>query len=215
MLFISVTVVILLHFVPNRACLDLFPAPPPLAVQSELNLIASLSLLDDFSVGLLPVQVRLCENKLDMIRRVLDATPTSYKKYDKVCVLDSYLMKNFHSPHTTFGLAILNHNLGGMRGVMSQPVVRIITNPEPCITMLLEKLRKSDGSLADCYLYLQHVFKDQVWLLWESRESICAARNSHSHCLIVPSIYSTRISTYVYRGYANSTNLRAVVGLPW
>ena len=134
MLFISVTVVILLHFVPNRACLDLFPAPPPLAVQSELNLIASLSLLDDFSVGLLPVQVRLCENKLDMIRRVLDATPTSYKKYDKVCVLDSYLM-NFHSPHTTFGLAILNHNLGGMRGVMSQPVVRIITNPEPCITM--------------------------------------------------------------------------------
>ena len=75
-----------------RACLGLFPAPPPPAVQCELNLIASLSLLDDFSVSLLPVQVRLCENKLDMIRRVLDASATSYKRYDKVCLKDIYLV---------------------------------------------------------------------------------------------------------------------------
>ena len=28
--------------------------------------------------------VRLCENKLDLIKQALDSSPTAYKKYDKV-----------------------------------------------------------------------------------------------------------------------------------
>lgn len=66
-----------------RACLGLFSSPAS-EVQKELNLIASLALLDDFQVSMLPVQVRLCENKLDIVRSVLDSSPTAYKKYDKV-----------------------------------------------------------------------------------------------------------------------------------
>lgn len=71
------------HVFVFRACLGLFSIPGP-EVQRELNLIASLSLLDDFHVSMLPVQVRLCENKLDIVRAVLDASPTSYKMHDKV-----------------------------------------------------------------------------------------------------------------------------------
>ena len=53
-------------------------------MQAELDLIASLALLDDFQLSMLPVQVRLCENKLDIVRNILDATPSAYKKHDKV-----------------------------------------------------------------------------------------------------------------------------------
>ena len=76
----------LLSSVPSRLCLDLFEEVPP-AIQSELNLIASLSLLDDFGVSILPVQVRLCENKLDIIRNVLDASHSAYKQHEKVEML--------------------------------------------------------------------------------------------------------------------------------
>ena len=70
---------------------------------------------------------------------------------------------------------------------MSEPVTKITTNSEPCLTMLLEKLRKSDWSSADCCV------KDQPWLLQESKET---ARVSHTHCSIVPLVNSARISTY-------------------
>ena len=69
---------------------------------------------------------------------------------------------------------VLNHDQGWTRWV-----ARITTNLEPCITMLLEKLQKSDWSLADCCVYLQHTFKNQPRLLWESGEISSAARNSH------------------------------------
>ena len=72
-----------------RLCLGLFEEVPP-AIQSELNLIASLSLLDDFGVNILPVQVRLCENKLDIIRNVLDGSHNAYKQHEKVEALLSW-----------------------------------------------------------------------------------------------------------------------------
>ena len=43
---------------------------------------------------------------------------------------------------------------------------------------------------------LQHTFKDQPWLLWESGETSCAAQNSHEYRSIMPSINNARISTY-------------------
>ena len=45
------------------------------------------------------------------------------------------------------------------------------------MTMLLEKLRKSDRSLRACYLCLQHTFKDEPWLMWVSGETRWGARN--------------------------------------
>ena len=87
----------------------------------------------------------------------------------------------------------LDHDLGGARWVASQPVTKIAIDPEPCMTMLLEKLRKSNRSLGDCCL--QHIFKDQPWLLRVSGETTSAARNSQVYCLNVPSVYCAHIST--------------------
>ena len=59
----------------------------------------------------------------------------------------------------------LNRDLGWARWVASQLVVKISPDPEPCMAMLLEKLRKIDRSLGDGCLCLQHTLKDQSWLL--------------------------------------------------
>ena len=72
--------------------MDLFPSPPPPEIRSELNLIASLALLDDFGIKMLPVQIRLCENKLDLIRNCLDSSPTAYKNVHVVSFLGCYLV---------------------------------------------------------------------------------------------------------------------------
>ena len=61
------------------------------------------------------------------------------------------------------------------------------------ITTPLEKLRRSDWYYC---LYLQRKLKDQPWLGRESGGTSCAARNSHAHITIVPSVNSARISTY-------------------
>ena len=82
-----------------RKCLDLFPTPPPPEIRSELNLIASLALLDDFGIKMLPVQVRLCENKLDLIRSCLDSSPTAYKSVHVVSLV--FLFVLFYLLHVT------------------------------------------------------------------------------------------------------------------
>ena len=96
--------------------------------------------------------------------------------------------------------------LGRARQVASQPFTKITIDPEPCMTMLLEKLRKSDWSLRDCCLCLQHIFKDEPWLLWVSGETRWGARNTNTQAY--------RSYLYLYRGHTNSTNLGAVVSLP-
>ena len=48
-------------------------------------------------------------------------------------------------------------------------------------------IKSDSGSFG---LYLQHIFKNQPWLLWESGET---ASNLHAHCLIVPFVNSTHI----------------------
>ena len=65
----------------------------------------------------------------------------------------------------------LKHDLRGARRVTSQPVAKIIIGMEPCMTLLLEKLQKSDRSLGGCCLCLQHIFKAQPWLLRVSGET--------------------------------------------
>ena len=86
--------------------------------------------------------------------------------------------------------------LGGARRLASQPFAKITIDPEPCMTMLLEKLRKSDRSLRACYLCLQYTFKDEPWLLWVSGETRWGARNSQAYRSNVPSVNSAHISTY-------------------
>ena len=58
------------------------------------------------------------------------------------------------------------------------------------MTMLLEKLRKNDQCLGYCCLCLQHMSKDQPWLLRVSGETRSAARNSQAYRSNVPHVNS-------------------------
>ncbi|XP_038071968.1 neuroblastoma-amplified sequence-like, partial [Patiria miniata] len=61
-----------------RSCLQLLHDCPP-GVQEELDLIASLALLDDYNVSILPLQVRLCSDRLELVEKALSSMPSSYK----------------------------------------------------------------------------------------------------------------------------------------
>ena len=86
--------------------------------------------------------------------------------------------------------------LAGARRVARQPFAKITIDPEPCMTMLLEKLQKSGRSLEDCCLCLQHIFKDEPRLLRMSGETRWAARNTQAYRSSVPSVNSAHISTF-------------------
>ena len=75
----------------------------------------------------------------------------------------------------------MNRDLGRVRRVAIQPVAKIIIDLEPCMTMLLEKLQKSDRSLGDCCL---------------CNIARSAARNSQAYRSNVPSVNSAHISTH-------------------
>ena len=89
-----------------------------------------------------------------------------------------------------------SRDLGGARRVASQLIAKITIDPEPCMAMLLEKLRKSDRSLGDYCLCLQHICKDQPWLLRVSGDTRSAAQNSQAYRSNVPSVKSAHISTH-------------------
>ena len=59
-------------------------------------------------------------------------------------------------------------------GTRAGPSHKRTTNSKACISMPLEKLGRSDLSLVDRYLYIQHFFQTQPRLLWESGETSCA-----------------------------------------
>ncbi|XP_072167418.1 NBAS subunit of NRZ tethering complex-like [Diadema setosum] len=60
-----------------RSCLQLITDCPP-QIQEELDLIASLALLDDFSTPILPLQVRLCEDRLELVEKVINSSKSSF-----------------------------------------------------------------------------------------------------------------------------------------
>uniref|UniRef100_A0A8C4QLG4 Uncharacterized protein n=1 Tax=Eptatretus burgeri TaxID=7764 RepID=A0A8C4QLG4_EPTBU len=73
-----------------RECLNLIKDHPP-AIQEERDLILSLSLLSEFHVKALPLQVRLCEDRLQLIKQCISQSPTIYKCPGKLLVLASLL----------------------------------------------------------------------------------------------------------------------------
>ncbi|XP_021365609.1 neuroblastoma-amplified sequence-like [Mizuhopecten yessoensis] len=75
-----------------RACLNLIcDTPLPPSIQEELDLIGSLALLDDFSVSVLPLQVRLSDDRLDLVRQAVKCKPTSFKQRQKLLRLGHLL----------------------------------------------------------------------------------------------------------------------------
>ncbi|XP_015247730.1 PREDICTED: neuroblastoma-amplified sequence [Cyprinodon variegatus] len=73
-----------------RACLQLITDCPP-AIQEELDLINALSQLEDFSVCILPLQVRLRSNRLSLIEECITQCSTAYKQSATLLNLASLL----------------------------------------------------------------------------------------------------------------------------
>ncbi|XP_022250297.1 neuroblastoma-amplified sequence-like [Limulus polyphemus] len=69
-----------------KASLQLLQDVPP-SIEDELDLISSLSLLDEFSVNILPLQVRQCQNRLELVKKALLSKPGAYKQPQKVLKL--------------------------------------------------------------------------------------------------------------------------------
>ncbi|RZF42481.1 hypothetical protein LSTR_LSTR004400 [Laodelphax striatellus] len=69
-----------------KACLKLIIEENP-QIQEELDLISSLQILNEFSVTLLPMQVRLCPNRMRLIDNCLQSHPTAYRQHHKLLVL--------------------------------------------------------------------------------------------------------------------------------
>ncbi|XP_036438220.1 neuroblastoma-amplified sequence isoform X2 [Colossoma macropomum] len=62
-----------------RSCLQLITdCPPP--IQEELDLISALSRLEHFGVKVLPLQVRLRDDRLSLIKECILQCPTAYKQ---------------------------------------------------------------------------------------------------------------------------------------
>ncbi|BFY98427.1 hypothetical protein BsWGS_01467 [Bradybaena similaris] len=73
-----------------RSCLNLIlDSPQP--IQEELDLIASLALLDEFGVPVLPLQVRLSKNRLELVAKAVTTKPTSYKQTQRLLRLGHLL----------------------------------------------------------------------------------------------------------------------------
>uniref|UniRef100_A0A8C4GXZ0 NBAS subunit of NRZ tethering complex n=1 Tax=Dicentrarchus labrax TaxID=13489 RepID=A0A8C4GXZ0_DICLA len=73
-----------------RTCLQLI-TDCPLAIQDELDLINALSQLEDFSVSILPLQVRLRSDRLSLIEECIAYCSTAYKQSTTLLNLASLL----------------------------------------------------------------------------------------------------------------------------
>ncbi|XP_054277597.1 NBAS subunit of NRZ tethering complex-like isoform X1 [Macrosteles quadrilineatus] len=69
-----------------RGCLNII-TDDNAEIQEEKDLIAGLQLLNEFKISILPVQVRLCKERMQLIESCLTSRPTSYKDYHKLLSL--------------------------------------------------------------------------------------------------------------------------------
>ncbi|XP_067400847.1 NBAS subunit of NRZ tethering complex isoform X2 [Emydura macquarii macquarii] len=73
-----------------RCCLQLI-VDCPTAIQEELDLICALRYLEEFGVTILPLQVRLCSDRLSLIKDCIAQLPTNYKQSAKLLGLADLL----------------------------------------------------------------------------------------------------------------------------
>eukprot|EP00117_Sycon_ciliatum_P023048 scpid5108/ scgid19701/ Neuroblastoma-amplified sequence; Neuroblastoma-amplified gene protein homolog len=94
-------------------CLDLIKVESP-AIQAELNLVNAVKLLNDFSVPILPLQVRLHEDRLSLVKSCIAASPTSYKDSDKLLSLGMLLTSGAEAVSPTSSMSQLNDEHTGI-----------------------------------------------------------------------------------------------------
>ncbi|XP_074051180.1 NBAS subunit of NRZ tethering complex isoform X1 [Macrotis lagotis] len=89
-----------------RACLQLI-TDCPRAIQEELDLIRALGYLEEFGVKSLPLQVRLCPDRLSLLRECLVQAPTCYKQSAKLLGLASLLQVAGEDPEERKGQVLV------------------------------------------------------------------------------------------------------------
>ncbi|XP_034935335.1 neuroblastoma-amplified sequence-like [Chelonus insularis] len=73
-----------------KSCLHLIEDDNPL-IEEENNLINSLQILNEFNISILPLQVRLCQDRLKLIESCLKNKKGAYKRQQRLLTLASYL----------------------------------------------------------------------------------------------------------------------------
>ncbi|XP_023558187.1 neuroblastoma-amplified sequence isoform X2 [Octodon degus] len=89
-----------------RCCLQLI-ADRPTAIQEELDLIQALGCLEEFGVKILPLQVRLCTDRISLIKECILQSPTCYKQSAKLLGLAELLRVAGEDPEERHGQVLI------------------------------------------------------------------------------------------------------------
>ncbi|XP_062934225.1 NBAS subunit of NRZ tethering complex isoform X2 [Cynocephalus volans] len=89
-----------------RCCLQLI-TDRPAAIQEELDLIQALGCLEEFGVKILPLQVRLCTDRISLIKECISQSPTCYKQSTKLLGLAELLRVAGEDPEERCGQVLI------------------------------------------------------------------------------------------------------------
>ncbi|XP_029794135.1 neuroblastoma-amplified sequence isoform X3 [Suricata suricatta] len=89
-----------------RCCLQLITDRPS-AIQEELDLIQALGCLEEFGVKILPLQVRLCSDRLGLIKECICQSPTCYRQSAKLLGLADLLRVAGEDPEERRGQVLI------------------------------------------------------------------------------------------------------------
>nr|XP_020023869.1 neuroblastoma-amplified sequence [Castor canadensis] len=89
-----------------RCCLQLI-TDRPTAIQEELDLIQALGCLEEFGVKILPLQVRLCSDRISLIKECISQSPTCYKQSVKLLGLAELLKVAGEDPEERRGQVLI------------------------------------------------------------------------------------------------------------
>ncbi|CAH6786831.1 Nbas [Phodopus roborovskii] len=89
-----------------RCCLQLI-TDRPATIQEELDLIQALGYLEEFGVKILPLQVRLCSDRISLIKECVSQSPTCYKQSAKLLDLAELLRVAGEDPEERRGQVLI------------------------------------------------------------------------------------------------------------
>uniref|UniRef100_A0A8D1R776 Neuroblastoma-amplified sequence n=1 Tax=Sus scrofa TaxID=9823 RepID=A0A8D1R776_PIG len=89
-----------------RCCLQLI-TDRPAAIQEELDLIQALGCLEEFGVKILPLQVRLCSDRIGLIKECICQSPTCYRQSAKLLGLAELLRVAGEDPEERRGQVLI------------------------------------------------------------------------------------------------------------
>ncbi|KAM7078156.1 NBAS subunit of NRZ tethering complex isoform 2-T2 [Molossus nigricans] len=89
-----------------RCCLQLVADRPP-AIQEELDLIQAVGCLEEFGVKILPLQVRLCSDRVGLIKDCVCQSPACYKQAAKLLGLAELLRVAGEDPEERRGQVLI------------------------------------------------------------------------------------------------------------